>query len=127
MQAYDEKYELCLTHSGFSGFGADESVARRARGFMNRVVRGSKAFVRVAVWLVLQILTPCGHLVCCECLGKCDELRTRCYACNSSYTFDELQLLQPGFDVDFTETLKESATRRNLASATISGSDPSAK
>ena len=121
----DEKYELCLTHSGFSGFGADESVVRRARGFMNRVVRGSKSVcARCGVKLVLQILTPCGHLVCCECLGKCDELRTRCYACNSSYTFDELQLLQPGFDVDFTETLKESATRRNLAQQRSQGSRP---
>ena len=115
----DENYHLCIAHSGehdgYSGFGAGPRVVQKARSFMNRVVRGNKTVCSVcSMPLVLQIITPCGHFICCECVGKSHANRSRCYECGAAYTFDELQLLQPGFDIDFTETLEEIGARRTF-------------
>ncbi|EKU20844.1 hypothetical protein NGA_2064800, partial [Nannochloropsis gaditana CCMP526] len=51
-------------------------------------------------FLIILMVTPCLHLLCCQCMKGKNNL---CPACGCTFSVDAFQLLQPGLSVHWHE------------------------
>jgi hypothetical protein len=98
----------CCAHNmkcGYSGFGRSEEEWKRVDRFIGRAIVGEGTrCAECDIVLPLQLVTPCAHFFCPQCITKS---LGKCLTCGQKHTFDELQLLQPGFGLDWAERLDE--------------------
>ena len=70
---------------------------KRVDRFIGRTITGRTTLCGGCnIDLELLIVLPCGCFFCFECIKR---NYLQCSICHSSHTFDEIQLLQPGFSV----------------------------
>ena len=120
----------------------DEEWARVQRFISHTTAGRGTVCCNCGMRLSLNLITPCAHVVCCECvclevLPPAGEVRNRVRClhpcCGREYAFEALQLLQPGFDIDWAETLLEQAQllehrrlERQLAAPAAASAAPAA-
>jgi len=73
----------------------------RVAAFLNRL----RAYVNTpcdacGTFLIILMVTPCLHLLCCQCMKGKNNL---CPACGCTFSVDAFQLLQPGLSVHWHE------------------------
>ncbi|CAM9739199.1 unnamed protein product [Chrysoparadoxa australica] len=74
-----------------------EIDVKRIDAFMGRAIMGEMSSCQgCGAALQLLVVTPCAHLICCECVRESME---ECKVCQTPIDADDLQKLQPGFEL----------------------------
>ena len=70
------------------------------------------------ILLSTLLVFPCGHLVCTECT---DNRSNTCIVCDSKFSIDEFQLLQPGMNYQWLDNIMEEERKKKLPASASRG------